>query len=97
MITERELSKAGYTLYKTKSPAFLYDRLWQKKIGETYINIMVYLFPKELSLSSNSQFYLPNDRVFNVEYFIDKNSSIFEVEEFFVKIYKKMECINGNE
>ena len=50
--------------------------------------------------SSNVQFYINNkddNRTFNVEYFIQNNTTIKEMEDFYAKIFKSMNCIGYDE
>ena len=98
------LKENGYSMYtaglRIDNPAYVHS--WQKAFyineDKYYVNIDEFDFakvpgyPYNEAFGSHAQFHTVKDETFNIEYFVEKNTELIDIEMFFQKIYERMDC-----
>lgn len=107
-ITNQNLLKDGYSEFPPHEAIDPYaDKAYQKCIydtgGEKAFFINFYHYPSidekgiKESWSSNTQLQLMHrdeKRTFNINYFIENDATVKEVEDFYSKVFRSLNCIN---
>ena len=106
MITKNTLLAAGYHSFPPHKDAYCTGGL-QKAVYDAndrlklyFITVYFWTFPRVTpevqannSVSLDVHLYLPGGKTVGVNYFVDKDTTLDEIESFYAKAYDRLGCV----